>query len=334
MFPYKTYSEILTLVMVTLLKELVHDEKGYNYLCINNFLQLYLYFIDLPTTFVKEIQEFVRVLFLSGQAELATKQQQQQNDHHNIRKSSLNTFKLTMLSNAIYIELLVWAAADELAADSLCTRLTEKINSSHGHKLVMAHLPLLFVCLDGLGELSQRFPSISDVCIASLRDFLVTPSPILSKLHRQQFESQSRSAPLSITISTETTTHCIKTNTSAEINTALDVCEQLRHRAIEALCISLRAGLEDDQHCIQAFIASVSNRLYQAEKSDSESSLVATNTIVALGRIAVNLVDTPRSMDCILQFFQQRFCRPASPLDNLIVEQLGEMIICKNRDVS
>lgn len=72
-----------------------------------------------------------------------------------------------------------------LGADSLCGRLTEKINSNHGHKLVLAHMPLLMVCLEGLGKLAQKFPNIASMSIYYLRDFLIAPSPILFKLHRQ-----------------------------------------------------------------------------------------------------------------------------------------------------
>ena len=32
-------------------------------------------------------------------------------------------------------------------ADSLCNRLTEKLTSGHGHRMVLAHMPLLLVCL-------------------------------------------------------------------------------------------------------------------------------------------------------------------------------------------
>lgn len=73
-------------------------------------------------------------------------------------------------------------------ADSLCGRLVEKINSNHGPKLVLAHMPLLMVCLEGLGKLAQKFPNIASTSIYYLRDFLVVPSPILLKLHRQQSE--------------------------------------------------------------------------------------------------------------------------------------------------
>lgn len=70
-------------------------------------------------------------------------------------------------------------------ADSLCGRLVEKINSNHGPKLVLAHMPLLLVCLEGLGKLAQKFPNIASTSIYYLREFLIVPSPILLKLYRQ-----------------------------------------------------------------------------------------------------------------------------------------------------
>lgn len=52
-------------------------------------------------------------------------------------------------------------------------------------------MPLLMVCLEGLGKLAQKFPNIASTSIYYLRDFLVVPSPILLKLHRQQSERGS-----------------------------------------------------------------------------------------------------------------------------------------------
>lgn len=51
-------------------------------------------------------------------------------------------------------------------------------------------MPLLLVCLEGLGKLAEKFPNIASTSIYCLRDFLVTPSPILLKLHRRQNEKK------------------------------------------------------------------------------------------------------------------------------------------------
>lgn len=40
-----------------------------------------------------------------------------------------------------------WIPAS-IDAESLCNRLTEKLNLPHGHRLVLAHMPLLLVCLE------------------------------------------------------------------------------------------------------------------------------------------------------------------------------------------
>lgn len=44
--------------------------------------------------------------------------------------------------------------------------------------------------------------------------------------------------------------------------------EKLRDAAIENLCIALEAAHSVDPYCVPALVASVSNRLFTAEKSD------------------------------------------------------------------
>ena len=48
---------------------------------------------------------------------------------------------------------------------------------------MLAHLPLTLVCLDGLGNLSEKHPVMAQQAVSCLRDFLINPSDILTQLY-------------------------------------------------------------------------------------------------------------------------------------------------------
>jgi phosphatidylinositol 4-kinase len=202
---------------------------------------------------------------------------------------------------------------EEVTAESVLNRLADKIHSKDNNHLIMAHLPLLLVCLKAIGQLAVKFTHLASNVIACLRDFLVSPSPILLRLHHQsqtQNPNQNVDDPL--------------------VLSARAAFERLREASIDNLCLALKAGMQVDPNCVQAFLASVSNRLFMAENSDNESALIANNTVITLGHVAVTLKETARTAESILQFFQVRFCHPPSPLDVLIVDQLGCMVLAKS----
>jgi len=58
-----------------------------------------------------------------------------------------------------------------------------------------------------------------------------------------------------------------------------------------------------------------------------QASLVSHNTILTLGHMAITLKEVQHTQQAILARFQQRLGEPPSPLDILIINQIGCMLI-------
>lgn len=302
--PYRSFGELLKMVWITLLYEI---------LCTYTLAEKEEWKSTSPLfcSLAKDMQKLAKHLFLAGQKDIQVKaydaSEQEQKDY---QYTCMHRFRSSVQTVATCVDILVWAEVDENGADLLCGKLAEKLNAAHGLKLALGHLPILISCLDGIRTLAEMFPLIVDGCVLAARDFLGAPAPVLLKLYQ-----------------------CMEELVSGDNAGVRSICQaalrQVRDAGIDCLCGVLRVGIERDPEIVQAYLASASNRLFQAEISGGEGALIAINTVMALGKMAVALKGTPKTEKSVLQFFQQRFCKPPSTLDTLIVDQMGRMLVAK-----
>lgn len=305
-FPYKSFRENLALSLINLLKDSLPSEQS----SLNSL--------------APKVGQFVNGLFMSGPFDITASV--------NEVTKNVTGFKSIVKLNAVCLDILVWSVENETAAENLSNKITDDIIALIGPNIILTHLPLLLSSLEGLGELARKYTSLADSSKESLSNFLLVPSTVLQKL----FLQSTRSIRSTITVTSNGITHAYKTTSPTGSPSALKISEtsfdKIRDCAIKSLCVALSAGFSYDPHYIEAFVASLSSRLYQIDLVKTESGLISSNCIVVLGRMATILYDKPRTMEVILQFFQQKFCRPPSSLDSQIVEQLAQMVLVKNRD--
>uniref|UniRef100_UPI00358F5F62 phosphatidylinositol 4-kinase alpha isoform X1 n=2 Tax=Myxine glutinosa TaxID=7769 RepID=UPI00358F5F62 len=283
---------------------------------------------DLPSDFVKEVHDFALEEYSGSQNEL------QRMLHDNERSHADSSLRLRCQAIAACVDLMVWAVKDEQGADYLCHKLSEKFQSKTSSKAIVAYMPLLTCCIQGLGRLCERFPSMAQAVTESLRDFLLYPSPVLLKLYKFPSPFVGKDVcgnDIKINVTSEFAESTVSVISSKRSQPVM--YEQLRDIAIDNICRALKVGVTEDSVLVEAFLATLSNWLYKSQENERDRQLIHEHTIRALGHIAVSLRETPRTMESILQILQQRFCRPPSPLDILIIDQLGCMVITGSQGI-
>ncbi|KHN74301.1 Phosphatidylinositol 4-kinase alpha [Toxocara canis] len=126
---------------------------------------------------------FVTDLLKRGQEELNAQRTSEDEKMRGGRELVVNRTKMLVVGNSICLQLIIWAALDEIDAEMLSSTIAERMWLHHGHRHVLAHMPLSMMALEVLGDVAVKFPTIATTLIVpALTRFLLEPSPVLSKL--------------------------------------------------------------------------------------------------------------------------------------------------------
>ncbi|KAJ8042770.1 Phosphatidylinositol 4-kinase alpha [Holothuria leucospilota] len=281
-----------------------------------------LFQTDLPDSWLAEVREFIRESYLVNQYELP---------EHRIESAvkgpcGFDSFELAVRADAICVQTMVLIVNEEGDADNLLPRLSEKLTSNASGRQMVADVPLLLAGLDSLGRLAEKFPNLASSAIATLKEFLLGPSFILTRLFKSKIPSSGRAVRKDIRIPADLIKPKQREERERIIREAI-VFENLRDAAIRNLCRALKSGIAVDADCVQAFLSSASNTLYMTDTTNQESLLKLNNHLLTLGHIAIVLQHIPRTTAAVQQIFLQCFCQPPSMVDVLIVDMWGCMVI-------
>uniref|UniRef100_A0A915EXF0 1-phosphatidylinositol 4-kinase n=1 Tax=Echinococcus canadensis TaxID=519352 RepID=A0A915EXF0_9CEST len=272
-------------------------------------------------------------------------------------------FELVTASLAACLQILTQIATEYKDAESLLNRLTERMKSAidppaavltpttpgsfspspyetvqnggtlHGElsnhyrayrqQQSNAHAGLLVVVLECVGQLPQHTPYLSKTALDCLSEFLLYPSPTLSKLNRSVYRNiSSRRSNASASIKTRTAT-LEQTGHSRRPHRAQRLLDKIRGTAIQSLCRVLLTN----QSYVDSLLAELSRKLYNATtESDRDTDLIYQNVILTLGWMGVELANVPNTQDQVLQLIQQ--CLEISSVSLELTEKITDQCSC------
>ncbi|XP_075212959.1 phosphatidylinositol 4-kinase alpha-like [Lycorma delicatula] len=222
--------------------------------------------------------------------------------------------KINVLINITCLEVLTLVTDDANDAENFCWHVTKLIKTQQSqNKSLVIDAPLTIACFEVLGTIAERFPSVSDVYINILRDFLCQPSPLLTNLYKHA-SLYANNNDISLK----------RTKIHMEI-VGFEYCifKKVQNSAIENICRSLKAIYCTNPNYIPAFLTSFSGLMY-VEKTRPEYSLTIENVVATLGLVSYSL---PSFSKTILQCFQQWLHRQTVETDIEILHQVGDMLI-------
>ncbi|CAJ0959757.1 unnamed protein product, partial [Mesorhabditis belari] len=301
-FPYRSISEMVTLCCLTVLRDVIQPFSVLS--------------SDCPVTreFAKELHAFVAEILKRNNdlRSLSVSEENKRSHQHLIEP--INRGRIAIMAHSVALELIVWAAIDDIDSDSVCNQMSERLFHTSTNRIPLSQLPLFYRALSALGGLAEKFPSVATTTvIPNLTKFLLEPAPLLTKL-AGELNEYHRGDPGEL-------------RDEENLRKRRQALEKLRNVAISALCRSLKSSLKVDANSIRACLAGTSSKLYACSKAEINFvvTLVIENAILLLGGIGQAQANSEEVPELILQIFLQRFSNPPSPLDTLIVQCLAQM---------
>lgn len=148
----------------------------------------------LPVTFMADIQELVRSLFTSGQTELQSRhvdrlqhaqlalESRSGGGGGSNKLTGATRYRLTVEANASCVDLLVWAAMEEAAAESVLNRLADKIHSKVLNQIII-RVPIATENLQNLDKKTENLKIGSGNQLESLGVYQFKKQIILRTFH-------------------------------------------------------------------------------------------------------------------------------------------------------
>lgn len=230
--------------------------------------------------------------------------------------------KLFLTTLTTSCEVYVRSVTKDSDADKTCQVLVDNINMiREDSRSLYTFTSLVVACLNGLGTLAEKFPSICSFVIEHFQDFLVKPSAVLKGFYQASKEKKpEKKRFLSVD-----DTHEEEQNVGFKCNsTGYDLILKI---ALENVVICLKAGYENDKSLINAFLNKMSIHLYPRGNDDQHTSLRQMNAVLAIGHIACALKEIANVTESGLTILQQRFHHPPSQLDVNIIEQFAPILL-------
>ncbi|CAP24439.2 Protein CBG03566 [Caenorhabditis briggsae] len=309
--PYKSMSEIVNLCSLTLLKDVLGPYQVSSK--------------DSPVSekFAKEIGVFSKAALQKLDSELQGLQHSSEPVMNPTTEVSRQ--KLNMQSATVSLQLIAWAAVDDIDADTICTEIITRLFANQPQRTIISQLPLYLKAISSMATLAEKFPAVATTAVnQNLQRFLLEPAPMLTKL-------ASDTSTLERGKSAEDVIQNSKSSSNIEaISKRKLALDALRNAAIKAICRALKSSIRMESDSVQQCLAGLSTKLFVCSNAQNfVVSLVCENAIQTLGGIGVGLVDSTavEVPEMVVQIYLQRFANPPSQLDVTMIRCLAEMWI-------